>query len=351
MTKQNPSLSLPDTIASEQELEILLSTPTDGVKQVLASLDGDLMFLGAGGKMGPTLSKMAKRAVDEAGLRKRIIAVSRFSTPELKSDLEQHGIETISCDLLDRSALESLPDAANVIYMAGRKFGSTGAEWYTWAMNSYLPGMAAERFRSSRIVAFSTGNVYPLTRICEGGSRESDAPEPVGEYAQSCLGRERMFQHFSLQNGTPVALIRLNYAVEMRYGILLDVAQKVEDGIPVHLTMGNVNVIWQGDANAYTLQALAYGESPPQIFNVAGPETVSIRRVAQRFGELLGKEPIFAGNEAETALLSNAEEIFSRFGYPQVSLGRIIRWVADWVKMGGVTHGKPTHYEEREGKF
>ncbi len=342
---------LPVKIHNNEELEELLSRPTAGVQETFNEVEGDLLVLGAGGKMGPTLCKMAKRAFQGLGKSNHVIAVSRFSSADSQDELEKAGIQTIVADLLDRSSLSSLPDVPNVIYMTGRKFGSTGAEWYTWAMNVYLPGMVAERFHSSRIVAFSTGNVYPLTPVYKGGSVETDVPDPVGEYAQSCLGRERMLQHFSIENKIPAAIIRLNYAVEMRYGILLDVAQKVYTGMLVDLSMGNVNVIWQGDANAYTLQSLSCCETPPLILNVSGPETVSIRWLAERFGELFDKEPQLTGTESETALLNNAAESFRRFGYPSIPLLKIIEWTAHWVKMQGSTLGKPTHYEEREGKF
>ncbi len=344
-------MTLPKTISTVDELEEILSRPTPGAIDTMKRLEGDLMLLGVGGKMGPTLARMAKRASDEAGIKRRVIGVSRFSAPGLSEELNRHGIETISCDLLDRQALNDMPDVPNVIYMTGRKFGSTGNEGLTWAMNVYLPGMVAERFRDSRIVVFSSGNIYPFTPVESGGPTETDSIGPVGEYAQSCLGRERMFEYFSGEYGTSVAVLRLNYAVETRYGILLDVAQKVFNGVPIPLAMGYVNLIWQGDANAQTLQALDLCASPAKILNIAGPEILSIRKLAQAFGERFGKEPVFDGTENETALLNNAGQSCRLFGPPSVPIERVIGWVAHWVEMGGSTLDKPTHYEQRDGKF
>lgn len=338
-------------IKSESELEEILTRPTPPVVKALSELDGDLFILGVGGKMGPTLARLAKRAIDEAGQTKRIIGVDVFPSRVQRERLEECGVETVTCDLLDRPALKNLPDANNVIFMAGRKFGSTGAEHLTWGINTYLPALVAERFRDSRIVAFSSGNVYPFTPVASGGPMENDLTGPVGEYAQSCLGRERMFDYFSRKFGTRVLLFRLNYAVEMRYGIILDIAQKVHAGVAIDLTMGNANVIWQGDATARALQCFPFCESPPRILNVTGPEIMSIRWLATRLGYLMNREPVFEGTESEAALLSNAAQSHMLFGYPNVPLERVVEWVAYWVLDAGPTLEKPTHFEVRDGKF
>jgi len=335
------------TIQDERQLEDLMARPGPADVQAMEDLDGDLLILGVGGKMGPSLARRAKRA----NPAKRVIAVSRFSTPGLREALESAEIDTVPAELMDPAALARLPDAPNVIFMAGRKFGSTGAEWLTWAMNTYLPGMIAERYRYSRIVAFSSGNVYPLVPVKQGGATESTPPEPLGEYAQSVLGRERMFQHFSCLHGTPVTLLRLNYAIDLRYGVLLDVGQKVFERRPVDLRMGHANVIWQGDANSICLRAFALCQSPPVVLNVTGPETVSIRWAAQRFAARFGIDPIFEGVEAETALLNNAARCHQLFGYPSVTLEQMIEWTADWIGIGGPTLNKPTHFETRDGRF
>ena len=287
--------------------------------------------------MGPTLARMARRASDAAGVRRRVWGVSRFSDAEARRDLESHGVETIQGDLLDSEFVESLPDASNVIYMAGMKFGTTGNESLTWAANTWLPSLVSRRFATSRIVAFSTGNVYGTVPVAGGGSRESDPLQPCGEYAMSCLGRERMFEYFSRTQGTPTALVRLNYAVEMRYGVLVDLAQKVYDGAEIDLTMGHVNVIWQGDASAMTLAALADAASPPWVVNVAGPEILSVREVCQQFGRLFGKPVRLTGCEPSDALLNNGEMAHRRYGPPQVSVEQMMRWIAHWMAAGGPT--------------
>ena len=291
----------PNCIETEAQLEDIMSTPTPEVVKAMAELEGDLLILGAGGKMGPTLAKLAKRAVEVSGVDKTVIGVSRFSVPGLERTLNETGIETIPCDLLNEDELQKLPDIPNVVFMAGRKFGASENEELTWAMNTYMPGRVAEKYRDSRLVVFSTGNVYPLTPVGDGGATESHHLNPIGEYAQSCLGRERVFEFFSDRYGTPVAIIRLNYAIDLRYGILLDIAEKVWAEEPVNLTMGNVNVIWQGDANAIVLRSFASCQSPPMILNLTGPETVSVRGLAVRFGELFEKTPTFEGEAAETA--------------------------------------------------
>ena len=338
-------------IGSVEELEAHLATPDPALVDDLARLDGDILVLGAGGKMGPSLVELACNAVAASGVPRTVTAVSRFTRPELRKDLERVGARTVAADLLEPGALDELPDASNVIYMVGTKFGTSGRENLTWAQNAYLPGLVGERYASSRIVAFSTGNVYPLVPVRSGGSVESDPTGPLGEYAQSCLGRERLFGYASATHGTRVLQFRLNYAVELRYGTLVDIAQAVHAGEPIDLSMGHLNVIWQGDANAWALRSLALCSTPPTVLNVTGPEIVSVRRVAQAFGRLLGKEPTFVGAEGETALLSNAMEAHRRFGYPTVSLGRMLEWIAAWVDAGGETLGKPTHFNERSGRF
>lgn len=331
-----------------EELEDRLSEPTPAVVAALDALDGNLMILGAAGKMGPTLARMAKRAV---GKSRRVIAVSRFSDLTARAALECAGVETITADLLDVDALLALPDVPNIVFMAGMKFGATGNEPLTWAMNSFLPGLVCQRFTTSRIAAFSTGNVYPLTPLHQGGSIETDAPGPVGEYAQSCLGRERIFQYFAESYETPVSILRLNYAVELRYGVLCDIARKVWEGTPISVAMAAVNVVWQGDANAWALQSLAHASSPASIFNLAGPEQLSVRRIAEQLGAFLGKEPIFEGEESTHALLSNGQKAHRAFGYPTVGVEQILEWTAQWIKNSGPTFGKPTKFEVRDGKF
>jgi len=349
----DPSISesYPETIRDLEQLEDLLSRPTPRVIETMARLEGDLIVLGVGGKIGPSLAHMAKRASDAAGTRRRVIGVARFSTPGLEEQLQGWGIETFRSELLHRDELAALPDAPNVLYLAAMKFGTSGQEPTTWARNVYLPGMIAERYAQSRIVAYSTGNVYHLSPVERGGSVETDPPNPVGEYAMSCLGRERIFAYFSQMNGTPVALIRLNYANEMRYGTLVDLAQKVMAGATIDLAMGYFNAIWQGDNNAMTLQALGEAASPPSVFNVTGPRTLSVRETAEAFGRLLGKPVRFAGQESPDALLSNATKAYETFGRPTVSEEQLIRWIADWQRRGGPTLNKPTHFAARDGKF
>jgi nucleoside-diphosphate-sugar epimerase len=339
------------SIADVAQLEDLLSEPSAGAIETMARLEGDLILLGVGGKMGPTLARMARRASDAAGTRRRIIGASRFSSQSLIAELEGAGVETIRCDLLDPEQVAKLPDAPNVIFMTGMKFGSTGNEALTWAMNVFVPGLVCRKFRKSRIVAFSTGNVYGLSPVVRGGSLESDELRPVGEYAMTAVGRERMFDHFSRTLGIPTAILRLNYATETRYGVLVDLAQKVLAEEPIDLAMGNLNAIWQADANAMTLQAFDHLASPPTVINLAGPELLSVRRAAQQLGELLKKPVRFSGVEAPDALLSNGQLGHRLFGYPRVGAQQMIEWIADWVQRGGASLGKPTHFESRDGKF
>ncbi|MDQ3810634.1 MAG: NAD(P)-dependent oxidoreductase [Chloroflexota bacterium] len=329
----------------------MLSRPTPALLASLSRGSGDTLILGAAGKMGPTLARMARRALDELGRRDQVIAVSRWSSHETADRLRAAGVETIPCDLLDRTMVATLPDAPNVIFMAGQKFGTSDAPAATWAMNTVVPAIVAERYAGSRIVAFSTGNVYPLTPVARSGSRESDAVGPIGEYANSCVGRERVFEYYSARHGTLVAIVRLNYAIDLRYGVLVDIARRVAHGEAIDLRMGYVNVIWQGDANARALQCLEHAASPPFIINIAGREMLAIRDIANRFGETFGRPPNFIGQEAEDALLSDASLSERLFGPPIVSIDQMMAWVADWVRRGGPLLDKPTHFETRDGKF
>jgi nucleoside-diphosphate-sugar epimerase len=344
-------VELPTSIRDVDHLEELLSEPSAAAIDAMRLVAGDIVVLGVAGKMGPTLARMARRAIDAAGGSARVIGVSRFSSPESQRALEQHGIETVRCDLLDEASLSRLPDAPNIIYMAGRKFGSSGDESQTWAMNTHLPTLVCRRYASSRIVAFSTGNVYGLTAKGRGGSREADRLEPVGEYAMSCVGRERMFEYFSRSLGVSVAILRLNYASEMRYGVLIDLARRVLRREPIDVTMGYFNVIWQADANAMALAALAHTSSPPFVVNVAGPEELSVRAVGARLAELMRVEVSFVGCEAPDALLSNGTHARSLFGEPRVDAERLLEWTADWTLRGEETLAKPTHFESRSGRF
>jgi len=336
---------------SVEEVENLLSEPTPETVEAMGNLQGDLVILGVGGKMGPTLARMAKRASDLAGVSRRVVGVSRFSSASLQVSLQSLGIETHSCNLLDRGAYAHLPDAANIVFMAGMKFGSIDQEARTWAMNAFVPGLVSERYRESRIAVFSTGNVYGLSPVGLGGSIETDALSPLGDYAMSCVGRERIFEYFSRMYQMPSSILRLNYATELRYGVLLDIAERVLAGNPVSLHMGHLNAIWQGDASAMSLQSLLHASSPPIILNVAGPELMSVRRIATYFAERVGQEVHFEGIESQNALLSNAQKSFSLFGYPAVSVNEMMEWIAGWVLRGGEKFGKPTHFEVRTGKF
>ncbi len=333
--------------ADERTLEATLSQPCEGTREILARAKGDFVVLGAGGKMGPTLAMMLRQAVPG----RRVFAISRFSDRDVRSRIEEQGVETIEADLLDESAYSDLPDVPNVFFLAGMKFGATGNQPMTWAMNVYVPALVARRYAQSRIVALSTGNVYPFTDADSAGSREQDTPSPVGEYAQSCLGRERMFQYFSQVHGTPCTLIRLNYANEPRYGIIVDLTSRILRDEPIDVTMGFVNVIWQGDANNYIAQSLSLAASPPAILNVAGPEVIRVRDLAAQIGRRLGKEPRFISQEAATALLSDSSLCSERFGPPATSLDEMIAQIVDWVAAGKTVLNKPTKYDVRDGKF
>jgi nucleoside-diphosphate-sugar epimerase len=340
-----------DTIQDVEQLEERLSEPKPEVVQTLARLEGDLIVLGVAGKMGPSLARMARRASDMAGTRRRIIGVARFSSPGGQTELQRHGVETIRCDLLDEEAVQRLPDAPNVLFLAGMKFGATGQEALTWAMNTHLPAIVCRKFARSRIVAFSTGNVYGLVPPSSGGSLETDSPAPIGEYAMSCLGRERILEHFSRTQGTRVALLRLNYACDLRYGVLVDLARKVLAGAPVDLGMSWFNTLWQGDANALTLRCFDHVAAPPLVLNLTGPELLNVRETCEGLGKLLGRQPVFTGIESPTALLSNARRAFGLLGQPRVSADQLLGWVAAWVRQGGPTLNKPTHFEARDGRF
>jgi nucleoside-diphosphate-sugar epimerase len=344
-------MSFPDSIDAVDQLDDALSTPTHGVIEALSKFPGDILILGVGGKMGPTLAHMAARASQEAGVKRRVIGVARFSNSDLPAWLQRHGIDPISCDLLDPKQLASLPDAENVVAMPALKFGSSARPADTWAVNCWLPAQICQRYPRSRIAAFSTGNVYPLTAIARGGSVETDPLAPVGEYAASCVGRERMYDYFSRTAGTPVSILRLNYACELRYGVLIDLARQIFAGESIDLTMPAVNVIWQGDANAIALQSLAHAASPPFIVNIAGPETLRVRDLANQLGALLGKTPAFTGREGDDALLSNSQLSQRLFGPPTVSADQLLRWTGHWLLSGGPLLEKPTKFQVRDGKF
>jgi nucleoside-diphosphate-sugar epimerase len=336
---------------SEAELEELLSRPAPADVAAAAAWDGGLMVLGAGGKMGPSLVRLAQRALDAAGRRGPVYAVSRFSQRGLAEGLASDGIVPLKADLLDPTAVAALPDAPHVILMAGHKFGSTAEPDRTWATNVLLPADAARRYRASRLVAFSTGNVYPLTPVDGTGPTEDDPTGPVGEYAQSALARERILTNLAVRHGSPLSILRLNYAVEPRYGVLRDIADLVRAGRPVPLAMGHVNVIWQRDANAVALRALAHARVPPLVLNLTGTGSVAVRALAEAFGRRFGVTPSFTGVEADTALLSNARRCAELFGPPAMPLDRMVELVAGWIETGGSSLGKPTHFEEREGSF
>jgi nucleoside-diphosphate-sugar epimerase len=339
-------------IQNVRELVERLSRPSDAVVAAMKAIDGDLLILGAGGKMGPSLAKLARRAADLAETPRRIVAVARFSNSDLISELSTQGVETVACDLLEPGALRRLPEMANVIFMAARKFGTSGEEHLTWAMNTYLPGITAERFRHSRIVTFSTGNVYSLRSLSEGGAVETTPVSPIGEYAQSVLGRERIFEYASARWGTRVAILRLNYAVELRYGVLVDIGRAVFERRPVSLEMPYVNVIWQGDANSWCLRSFAHCQSPPLVLNITGPETLCVRAIASEFGRHFGVEPVLSPDaNNSTALLSDASRANALFGRPSVTPTEMIEWIADWIERGGATLNKPTHFQTRDGKF
>lgn len=336
---------------TEEKLNELLTAPTDKLTEDIKKIQGDIMVLGAGGKMGPTLSVLAKNAAKNAGIEKRVIAVSRGTDKIATEYMKNNGVEVIEMDLLDRDKLYSLPDVENVIYMAGRKFGTNGNEWQTWAMNSTLPAFVADKFKRSRIVVFSSGNIYPIVKLSEGGSKENDRVGPVGEYAMSCLARERAFEYAAHTYGTEILIYRLNFAVDLRYGVLYDVANKILNSEPISLATPCFNFIWQGSANEFAIRSLLYTDKTVKIMNVTGPETVSIKKAALELGNLLGKEPIFEGESGEDAYLNDASLAMETFGYPSISAKTLIRWQAEYITDGGRTLDKPTHFEERKGSY
>ncbi len=338
-------------IHTVDELDKMLATPSPALVSDIAKLDGDILVLGVGGKMGPSLAKLAKNAINQAGSGQRVIGVDKVFYPGLAEQLHAAGVETMTADLTSDADLAALPDVKNVIYMVGIKFGTTGNEHFTWLMNTYVPGRVADRFKNSRIVVFSSGNIYPFTPVSGGGASEEQPIGPVGEYAQSVLGRERVFQSFAHRFNIPMVLFRLMYAIDLRYGVIYEVASAIKKGEPLDLAMGNVNFIWQGDANERALRSLLLCECPPKVLTVTGPETVSVRWLAERLGELLGVAPIFEGSEQTDALLGNASLANQLFGYPNMTLRDMIALVAEWVKIGGADLGKPSHFQERKGKF
>lgn len=336
---------------NEAELEDRLSKPTHADIEAMARLGGDLLVLGAGGKMGPSLVRLAQRATVAAGVEREIVAVSRFSDSRVADTLEDEGIRVIAADLLERGGLDLLPEVPNVVLMAGRKFGTASDPTVTWAANALLPGLVMRRFARSRLVVFSTGNVYPMVPVANGGSREDDPLGPVGEYAQSAMARERILGFLSEQQRTPIAIMRLNYAVELRYGVLRDLADRIWQREPIDLTMGHVNLIWQRDANSIALRLLAHCTVPPLVLNVTGAATLSVRELAGRLGSHLGVEPRFTLRESATALLSDASRCHELFGPPTVEIETVIEWVADWVREGRASFNMPTHFKERGGCF
>lgn len=348
MTELLTLAALPETFRDVDHLEDVMAWPTQGVVDDLNALDGDIIILGVGGKIGVTLARMAKRACPQ----KRVIGVSRFSEPGIEDRLNRWGVETIRCDLLDREAVNALPKVPNVIYMAGLKFDTGGREDFLWAMNTIAPAIAAEAFHDSRIVSFSTIHVYPWSNPFHGGVDETSPPMArPGEYANSVVGRERTFQYYSRLHDTPGRIMRFVYAVDPRYGVLQEVASWVWEGNPVPLATGHVNVMWQGDANAQFLRMLAHCDTPASPINIGGPETVSVRALANRFGEIFGKPPVFEGEEADHVLLVNCDRANGIFGNPVVPMDTMIRWCADWVREGKPTHGKPSKFHVRSGKF
>lgn len=347
----NTAQTLPDIVADDEQLDELITTPSPELIEFAATLSGPIVILGAGGKMGPTLAVRAQRAIDESGSAAHVVAVSRFSDQTSRDWLTQRGVITIAADLLQRDSFAELPDSNSIIYLVGSKFGTSQNPSHTWAINTISPTYAMERYGGSRFVALSTGNVYPFSSVTGGGAVESDTLQPVGEYAYAAVGRERVFDYFARATNTPVAMIRLNYATDLHYGVLTDLACKVAAGQPIDLTQGYFNCIWQGDANDIIIRALAVAESPLHPINLTSIETFSVREVAQEFARLMGREVTLTGQESETGLLSNASHCCQIFGDPATPMSRVIHWTANWVTSGGRMLGKPTHFEVRDGGF
>lgn len=339
--------TLPDSIADEAMLEDMLSSPSDALVETLNKLEGDITILGVGGKMGPTLARMAKRAAPG----KRIIGVARFSDPSLRVKLEADGIETVMCDLLDEAAVNALEKTANMVFMAGRKFGSDGNQPLTWAMNTHVPAIVAQAFSHACIAVFSTACVYSFADVNGSGATEDGRLTPPGEYANSCIGRERMFEYFADVHGTNVALLRLSYAIDLRYGVLHDIGKAVLDGTPVQLDSGHCNIIWQRDANDIALRSLALADNPAVPLNLSGPDVVRVRDLALAFAEMFGKEPVFEGNEQPEAWIIDTSKQQQLYGKPEVDVQTMVKWVAAWLSQGGRTLGKPTHFEVRDGTY
>ena len=343
--------TLPTEIRDEAQLEDVLSEPSRADVDCVSRMSGDILIIGAAGKMGPSLARLIHRAVERAGSRSRVLAASRFSVTAVRESLEADGIQTIACDLLDPGQVTALPRVENVLFLAGRKFGTLDRTDVTWATNTLVPARVAEHFAQSRMVVFSTGNVYPLVPAEGPGSSEDDPPSPVGEYAQSCLGRERVVEFVSRERSLRALIFRLNYAVDLRYGTLVDIARKVFAGEPIDVTMGYFNAIWQGDANGYALRSLDLCSSPPAILNVTGPERISVRESAEWFGSTFGRPPLFVNTEGPVALLSDSSRCRARLGEPAVSLPVLRQWVAHWVRTGGASLNKPTHFEVTDGRY
>jgi nucleoside-diphosphate-sugar epimerase len=344
-------MTIPERIDTESKLEAALAEPSDADLALASRLDGDVLIVGAGGKMGPSLARRVQHAVAHTGRRVRVIAASRFSSAAARKALESGGIKTVVCDLLVPEQIAALPRCPNVLFLAGRKFGTVDRTDLTWVTNTIVPSRVAEHFAESRLVVFSTGNVYPLVSSSGHGSSEGDVPMPVGEYAQSCLGRERVVEFVSRERGTPVLIFRLNYAVDLRYGTLVDVARKVLAGEPVDLTVGCFNAIWQGDANSYAFRSLELCASPPAILNVTGSERIAVRTIAEWFGARFGRAAQFVNREGPVALLSDSSRCRALLGEPDVPLSVLQEWVAHWVQTGGASLDKPTHFEVADGRF
>ncbi|HUH12680.1 MAG TPA: NAD(P)-dependent oxidoreductase [Longimicrobiales bacterium] len=343
-------MDLPDIITSEHVLDDVMTRPSPELVAFARTLAGPLLVLGAGGKMGPSLAARAKRAATEAGVELEVVAVSRFGDDAARAWLEARGVRTVARNLLT-DGLDDLPDASRIVYLVGQKFGTTSAPARTWALNALVPERVCARWPAARFAALSTGNVYPLMPVARGGSVEDDPLTPLGEYANACVARERIFEDASARRGTRVVLLRLNYALDLRYGVLVDLARRILAGEPIDLTTGHVNLIWQGDANDAAIRALDLATAPPRALNLTGREVLSVRELAQRLGSWLEEEPRFTGAEADSALLSDPARAYALLGAPPTPLEAVLRWTAAWVRAGGRTLGKPTRFEVRDGRF